>query len=278
MIDQTAQRVMQVPGQGIIPRGRPTIDYKEYPKMMTHPQFQPGKPSAEVKSPHGFTYHGIGTPVRFPPVLVKTPDDEAYHASLGYEGAVKCDPAAFDRAVGNGQIPDQVVYKAIEYPKWVLGKLVHSKEEEDKLTGAQAAPAVLELETEVKTLLDRPDINRDPPGVHELVAPTKTIEQLRIEDLEAKVDHLTMLLATALKEQNRPSAPTRDDIEHGYTLAKKVLAKLPTPKKAKNIRKPVVRTAQQKKDHAEAIKAGLARKRALAESEPTEQGDAAPVQ
>lgn len=245
MIDQTAQRVMQVPGQGIIPRGRPTIDYKEYPKMMTHPQFQPGKPSPEVKSPHGFTYHGIGTPVRFSPVLVKTPDDEAYHASLGYESQGKMDPAAFDRAVGNGQIPDQVVYKAIEYPKWVLGKLVHSQEEEDRLTGALDAGG---------------------PVVNVLEAPTKTIEQLRIEDLEAKVDRLTELLAMKLKDDNKPKlfAPTRDDIVQGAALAKKVLAKHLAPKKT---RKPVVRTAQQKKDHAEAIKAGLARKKAADEQE-----------
>lgn len=277
MIDQTAQRVMQVPGQGIIPRGRPTIDYKEYPKMMTHPQFQPGKPSPEVKSPHGFTYHGIGTPVRFPHVLVKTPDDEAYHASLGYESQGKMDPAAFDRAVGNGQIPDQVVYKAIEYPKWVLGKLVHSQEEEDRLTGVQAAPTVPDLNTEVKTLLNRPDMPKPIVNTSPLLPTyeTKTLDQLRIEDLEAKVDRLTELLAMKLKDDNKPFAPTRDDIVQGAALAKKVLAKHLAPKKA---RKPVVRTAQQKKDHAEAIKAGLARKRALAESEPTEQGDAAPVQ
>lgn len=321
MIDQTAQRTMLVPGQGLIPRGRPTIDHNEYPKMMTHPQFQPGKPSEAMKHPSGFTYHGIGTPIRFPHVLVKTPDDEAYHASLGYESQGKCDAAAFDRAVGAGQIPDQSAYKPLEYPKWVQGKLCNDRAQEDAWIAKCGGPPVEQapaLDTEVATLLDRPDmpkpiVNTAPLTKYE----TKTLDQLRIEDLEAKVDHLTMLLATALKEQNPsfsrtrnietfaldpkppyeveyPStfhrvaaaaeaevnrrAPTRDDIEQGYTLAKKALAKLPTPKKAKNTRKPVVRTAQQKRDHSEAIKAGMARKRALAESKPIEQGDDAPVQ
>lgn len=248
MIDQT-QRTMQIPGEGIVPRGRPTIDYKEFPKMMTHPQFQPGKPSPETKSPHGFTYHGIGTPIRFPPVMVKTSQDEEYHKSLGYESQGKTDAAAFDRAVGAGQIPDQTIYKPLEYPKWVLGKLVHSMEEEVKLTGAHATPAVPEVNTEVATLLDRPDLDMGGPVVNILEAPTKSLDQLRIEDLEAKVDRLTELLAMKLKAENPPFKPSQvtSVLDHQAT---------------KKARKPVVRTEQQKKDHAAAIKAGLARKKA----------------
>jgi hypothetical protein len=143
MIDQAQPRTMQLPGAGIVPRGRPTIDYKEYPKVMQHPQFQPGKPTEPMKHPSGFVYHGIGTPIRFPPVLVKNQSDEEYHASLGYVSGGKCDAAAFDRLVGNGQIPDQVAYKAIEYPKWVQGKLCQDSSEEaawlQKISGASPA-------------------------------------------------------------------------------------------------------------------------------------------
>ena len=138
MIDQTAQRTMQQPGQGIVPAGRPTVDHKEYPKHMAHPQYQPGKPGPEIKSPHGFSYNAPGTPIRFPPVLVKTAAQEEYHKSLGYETVGKSDPDAFNRAVGNGQIPDHVAYVPMEYPKWVMGKLVNNAEEEAKLVAAMA--------------------------------------------------------------------------------------------------------------------------------------------
>lgn len=240
MIDQTAQRTMQVPGQGIVPQGRPTMDHKEYPKMMTHPQFQPGKPGPEIKSPHGFTYHTGGTPIRFPPVLVRTPDQEEYHKSLGYETLGKSDPDAFNRAVGAGQIPDHVAYVPLEYPKWVLGKMVHSREEEDRLTGAQPAPALPETHTEVKTLLDRPDI---------------------AETREEKLARLKREVA----ELEQPE---------GIVTRK--------PKAPKKARKKVVRTAQQKRDHSEAIRAGLARKRErdqlLTESELVEESVAVPDQ
>lgn len=268
MIDQTAQRTMQVPGAGIIPAGRPTIDYKEYPKMMTHPQYRPGKPSPEVKSPHGFTYHGIGEPVRFAPVLVKTQQDEEYHASLGYVSQGKCDPAAFDRAVGAGQIPEQVAHKPLEYPKWVLGKLCANAEEEQKVLGGptmaqivaeDTAPA---LESEVATLLDRPDI-------------AKNADQARIENLEAKVDKLAGLMEKALGALEKMDGPPHDreyeSTFHRVAAAAEAEVKQRTPAKKK--RKPVVRTAQQKRDHSEAIKAGLARRKAqLTESIPPDQG------
>jgi hypothetical protein len=272
VIDQTAQRTMQVPGQGIVPAGRPTIDYKEYPKMMTHPQFQPGKPSPEIKSPHGFTYHGIGTPVRFPPVMVKTPDDEAYHASLGYVSQGKTDPAAFDRAVGNGQIPEHVAYKALEYPKWVQGKLCQNSEEEQKVLGGPTMTQIAAeaeqpaLDTEVAKLLDRPDI-------------AKSADQTRIAELEAKVDRLTDLLAKALKLREGPvelepyEAKFPSTFHRVAAAAEAEVKKRTAPKK--KARKQPVLTAQQKNARSEAIKAGLARRKALTESVSAQQGDAA---
>lgn len=252
---------MQVPGQGIVPRGRPTTDFKEYPKMMRHPQERAGKPSPEIKSPHGFTYHGIGEPVRFPPVLVRSKEQEEYHLSLGYENPVKCSMEAFDRAVGAGQLPDQVAYKPLEYPKWVQGKLCNTHEEEEAWLvkcGAVPTVQVVALSTaadivaatvaEVRELEDRPDIAAT--GLENL-----TQRRARLLRELAEIDEEAVDVANSILDQAKgPSKP------------KKATA----PKKT---RKPIVRTAQQKRDHSEAIKAGMARKRAkdleLTESKST---------
>src|SRR5579859_2074773 len=253
--------------------------------MMTHPQYRPGKPSPEVKSPHGFTYHGIGEPVRFAPVLVKTQQDEEYHASLGYVSQGKCDPAAFDRAVGAGQIPEQVAHKPLEYPKWVLGKLCANAEEEQKVLGG---PTMAQIVAEDAA-----------PALNAEVAPEQTADKAQIIALEAKVDKLAALLAKALraldKMDDQPSAETvslKSDVKREYPstfdrvaaaaqdeAARAEAKRRAASKKAKKTRKPVVRTAQQKRDHSEAIKAGLARRKAqLTESIPAEQGGDAPVQ
>ena len=105
----------------------------------------------------------------------------------------------------------------------------------------------------------------------------KTLDQLRMEDLEAKVDRLTELLARSLKAQNPPFAPeypTREDIERGYELTKKIILEPkradPKPKKTAARKMPVL-TLDQKQRRSDAIKAGMARKRALTESVPAEQ-------
>lgn len=262
MIDQAQPRTMQVPGAGIVPHGRPTIDFKEYPKMMTHPQYQPGKPSEPIKHPSGFTYHGIGTPIRFPPVLVKSKNDEEYHASLGYANPVKCDAAAFDRAVGAGKIPDATVYKVLEYPKWVLGKLCNDLAAENAWlvqngqdpVGVAADAAQPAVNTEVATLLERPDLDTGGPVVNILEAPTKTLDQLRMEDLEKKVDHLTVLLSGALKVLNASREP--DDKAAAAPKQKAAPAK-------KKAAAPL--NQEQKQARSEAIKAGMARRREAAE-------------
>lgn len=245
MIDQTAQRTMQPPGQGLIPQGRPTIDFKEYPKMMTHPAYQPGKPGPEVKSPHGFTYHIGGEPIRYPPVLVKTPDDEEYHKSMGYESQGKCDAAAFARAVGAGQIPDHVDYKPLEYPKWVQGKLVHSREEENKLSQVVAIFAPSENEA------TRPDLPV-------LLAPSveETTEEKRARLLKelAELDGFTV-----------DGAATNRLAVDEFT-ERSIVKAAPKKKAAKKPRKIPVLSEAQRKTRSEAIRAGLARKRALTES------------
>lgn len=270
MIDQATPRTMQVPGAGLIPNGRPTIDYKEYPKMMTHPQYRPGKPTPPMKHEAGFTFHGIGEPIRFPPVLVKTQRDEEYHAAQGYLSQGKCDAAAFDRAVGAGKIPDATVYKVLEYPKWVLGKLCNDLAAENAWlvqngqdpVGVAADAAPPEINTEVATLLDRPDLAQ---AEIKAAVIAEVASDERLDRLEASVDHLTELLAGALKALTpKIMAPTKADIEDGYELVKKLTA--PRQKAAPAKKKAAAPLNQeQKQARSEAIKAGMARRREAAE-------------
>ena len=250
MIDQTAQRTMQVPGQGIIPAGRPIVNHKEYPKHMAHPQFQPGKPGPEVKSPHGFTYHVGGTSIRFPPVLVRTPEQEEYHKSLGYETVGKSDPDAFNRAVGAGQIPDHVAYVPLEYPKWVQGKLVHSKEEELRLSGSSEPAPEPAVNHEVATLLDQPGIGDPPVETTEEKRARLLRELAELDEPKPDLNFTQNELTDTLTEYSeRFVKPVTKDLQKKAKAAKKA-------------RKQVVLTAQQKTARSDAIKAGLARKKA----------------
>lgn len=86
-----------------------------------------------------------GTPERFPPVLALNEDDQEYHESRGYVAVGKSSPTAFAQMNAVPAPPD---YKALEYPKWVNGALVHSLDEEltlmvetDEAAAHAAAPA-----------------------------------------------------------------------------------------------------------------------------------------
>lgn len=132
MIEQ--HRTMEQPGAGIVRDAGPNKQYEEYPKMMTHPGFRPGKADREIKvvdengNPTGQLRYVGGESVRFAPVLVRNRMDEDYHASQGYEKPVKCDAAAFARLVADAQ-PVVENYKPIEYPKYVFGKIVYNAEQ-----------------------------------------------------------------------------------------------------------------------------------------------------
>lgn len=101
-------------------------DFSDYPKHMHHPGFQPGVADTEYKilkadgSPSGMVTYSGGKPIRYPPVLVHTPDQEEQHAAMGYVSVGKSDPAAFARAVA-GTMPVTSDYKPVEYPKWIDG-------------------------------------------------------------------------------------------------------------------------------------------------------------
>lgn len=116
------------------------MEHQEYPKLMTHPAYDPGSIGEEVRSPSGFVYYRNGRPVRLPPVTVHNTDDEEYHKAIGYVPSGKSDPAAFARAFA--VTPATANYEPQEYPKWVGDVLVQNEEEENAL-----------LETQVKTAI-----------------------------------------------------------------------------------------------------------------------------
>jgi len=108
---------------------------------MAHPQYRP----AEVTPIEGtgvlnpVTGEEVrtdfqGTAERFPPVQVNNEDQEAYHASLGYQPAGKSDPSAYARAIAD----TPVSYVPQEYPKWVDGVLCQGPEDEAEMTHATA--------------------------------------------------------------------------------------------------------------------------------------------
>lgn len=155
------QRVMEPPGQGIVTPPAAIREHQEYPKHMRHPGYAPATIGEEVKSPHGFTYYRGGTAQRYPPVLVSSERDEQYHLAQGYETVGACTPEAFAKVV-QLDTPTIEHHVAIEYPKWVQGKLVKSAEEEARVTGqpvqasSEAATAVPVVNTEINTLEPAP--------------------------------------------------------------------------------------------------------------------------
>lgn len=113
--------------------------YKEYPKVMKHPQHQPavwetlpGKgtglfaPDTVMKSPE-----------RFPDVTVHTIDQEKQYAARGYRPAnMGVDAKQYEQAILEAEPVDGYTFN--EYPKWKyhafeVPKIVHSKEEETAL-------------------------------------------------------------------------------------------------------------------------------------------------
>lgn len=173
------QRTLLTPGKGIVRADGPTTEHEEYPKHMVHRGYQPGFVGTKIESPHGFSYYQGGTPIRFPPVLVMTKDQEEYHASQGYESIGKSDPAAFAKAVAEAA-PLVGEYKPEEYPKWVNGKTVNSAEEEAKLRGPTLTDTGVSYQEAVAWLANQ----GAPPPVAELEAKS---DQLRIAELEAEL-------------------------------------------------------------------------------------------
>ena len=95
--------------------------YQEYPKVMTHP----AQSQAVVH----------GEPARLQPVTVNSKDQEEEYEAKGYRAF--SDQGAFDRIKASVE-PTAYTYQ--EYPKWVDGKIVKSRDEEDAMAVVDPEP------------------------------------------------------------------------------------------------------------------------------------------
>jgi hypothetical protein len=131
--------------------------YQEYPKMLTHPEYEPAvemileqrNGANQVISP------GVpGTPAKFPSLGVHNPDEEEAALAKGYLQPGKSDPDAVQASISSPYDPARVTQEwprmvngvltqdpsintsgFQEYPKWIGDKMVNSLAEEWALTG-----------------------------------------------------------------------------------------------------------------------------------------------
>lgn len=123
------------------------MDYDTYPMTMAHPLFKKAQslpvPGSQTFNTKGEVVHQAyqGTAEQFPPVTVANETEEEYYKAQGYQRAGHVDPAAY---VQQHASPPPVDYSPAEYPKWVLGQLVGSAEEEAELVQLAARAPVVE--------------------------------------------------------------------------------------------------------------------------------------
>ncbi len=164
-------------------------EYIRYPLWMHHPHEQAAILSDDYGSQHGTRPPlGYGAPPgrarRFPPVMAKNADQEAYHAAQGYEPG-ESSKEAFERAppplglqqqeypkIVNGlvvQDPSAPPPVDTQYPKWVdlpdgSQKLVNNVAEERALIGEPPEPEWTEAEREFLDALNEAQREQDTAG------------------------------------------------------------------------------------------------------------------
>jgi hypothetical protein len=165
--------------------------YREYPKVLNHPHFQPAIVSDD--SERGAWQTGYNAPAgraaQFPPVTVNGPDQEEYYVSRGYTPGTTTAPEEWQRRMVAPRIGPQVDYPRFnpdgsvdygpagppvvdkDYPKWVTladgsQAIAQSAEHEAQLcpprepTEAEIAAELAEIEAKAAALrakLGRPD-------------------------------------------------------------------------------------------------------------------------
>lgn len=119
--------------------------FHEYPKAMVHPHYRKAASTPVLGSGRIDPVTGResrpdmqGTPERFPPVLVNNQEQEEMHAAQGYTPAGTMDAKAFARGVA---APVPASYQPAEYPKWVVGVLVNTAEEEALMVAPASSDA-----------------------------------------------------------------------------------------------------------------------------------------
>lgn len=157
--------------------------YEQYPLWLQHPGFQ-----GAVLSTDG----NLGSPLKFPPVLVYDDNQRAEYEAKGYEAKGVPDPKSFIKARSVEELPPDYDPNDNEYPKYVLGQIVNTRAQEEALRGFEKAVETCE---EVK----RNDV---PAPVEAAPAKRKSREwtpeqrQAMSEKMKAKraekaVDHIT---------------------------------------------------------------------------------------
>jgi hypothetical protein len=196
--------MLQQHADTIIRDAPPTREHKEYPKYMTHPAYQPGRVGEEVRSPAGFSYHVGGTPIRYPPMLVRDADQEEYYRSQGYVTQGKSDPAAFAAAVQAMPPPDEN-YRPKEYPKWVGDFLVNNREEEEAAAhkrrvqlgieppGEEDAPEITPTDPVPEIAHEAPPEPAPSPESNPPPAPQTALLDARMTALEADMSEIKLM-------------------------------------------------------------------------------------
>ncbi len=164
-------------------------EYQRFPLWMHHPHEQPAVLSDDYGGPQGTRPAlGYGAPAgrarRFPPVMVQNAEQEAYHASQGYEPG-QSSKAAFEKAplpsgyqqqeypkIVNGlvvQDPNAPPPVDPNYPKWVdlpdgSQKLVNNQAEERALVGEPPEPEMSVAEREFLDALNEAQREQDTAG------------------------------------------------------------------------------------------------------------------
>lgn len=253
-------RTLLMPGQGITRAEEPVKEQKRYPLIMTHPGFQRGLPDKEIRIVDEATgkwtgllrYEG-GRPARFAPVLVHDFDQEEGHKSQGYVPAQTATPADFAKFV-QSPIPTEP-HVAIQYPKWVLGRVVHNAEEEAEVLGVASA-ASGSSEAPAATPAASAEINtRDPAliGVEPAVLGLAIKEPAPVETKDERIARLKAELAELEGATDTRAAPvTAEGIALAVADEMKEVEATPVPDHA----------AARSMARSEAIKAGLAKRKA----------------
>jgi len=95
------------------------MSFQEYPKAMSHPQYQPAVISQDtVDRATGRTIKApSGVPAKFPPVYVNNKDQEAQYASLGYVPNGVSDPDEYLSAIIGADQPHG--HEHVDFPKYL---------------------------------------------------------------------------------------------------------------------------------------------------------------
>ena len=143
--DQYRAKGYLAPGE----RQKPMVKFEQYPMMMVHPDAVaevPAQVTAQMVDGRLVQHTMPAVPGRFPPVTAMDESDKRMYESQGYR-APKANPAAFVAMKSSPKASNG--YKPSDYPMWVNGQIVNSREEHVALIGGtpEEAAEVEALET-----------------------------------------------------------------------------------------------------------------------------------